>query len=137
MKKNKKLLPDPEPVNFKEWRAANKILKKAVKLIHEKGWQQGETEPCSQLCLATAIEQASLEKKYSFVDFNYAREAVSRILNVPRDPVANPSDPLAVPYWGRHFMEWNDTPGRTKEQVTDALYAASVLADELAASSKH
>ena len=66
------------------------------------------------------------------VDFNYTREALSRILKVSREPEANPSDPLDVPYWGRNFMEWNDEPGRKKEDVIDALKSAADLTEQLA-----
>jgi hypothetical protein len=41
-------------------------------------------------------------------------------------------DELAVPYWGRLFMEWNDAPGRTKEQVLNALTEAASLSKKLA-----
>ncbi|HET6721188.1 MAG TPA: hypothetical protein VFH07_00505 [Chitinophagaceae bacterium] len=123
-------------VNLKEWQAASDILNRAIELVNKNGWQQGEVLPSSKVCLTTAIERAWQEKKYSLVDFNYTREALSKILNVPRDPQPLPTDPLAVPYWGRHFMEWNDVPGRTKEQVIDTLKAAVILANELAEKSK-
>jgi hypothetical protein len=120
-----------------EWDAAGKILKRAAELINEKGWQQGAAEAVPEKCLATALEHAFREKEYSIVDFNYAREALSRMLHVPREPQPAPSDPLAVPYWGLHFMEWNDAPGRTKEEVVNALNAASALAGQLAVQTKN
>jgi len=132
MTKNKRSAIKNEFVNLKEWKAASDILNRAIQLVDEKGWQQGEIVPITHVCLTTAIERAWQEKKYSLVDFNYTREALSKILKVPREPEALPSDPLAVPYWGRYFMEWNDAPERTKEQVIEALRSASTLANELA-----
>ena len=136
MAKDKQTPAKKDFVNLQEWQAAGDILKRAIELINKNGWQQGEIVPGPQVCLVTAIERAWREKKYSLVDFNYTREALSKILKVPREPETLPSDPLAVPYWGRHFMEWNDFPGRTKEQVIDALKAALVLTNELAEKSK-
>ena len=115
-------------INAKEWLAAGKILDRAARLIEEKGWQQGATEAVPQECIATALEHSFREKGYSIVDFNYAREALSRVLQIPRDPKAVPGDPLDVPYWGRHLMEWNDAPGRTKAEVLESLQSASGMA---------
>ena len=136
MTKDKQTGSGNDFVNLKEWQAAGDILNRAIELVNTNGWQQGEVLPISKVCLTTAIERAWQETKYSLVDFNYTREALSKILKVPRDPQPLPSDPLAVPYWGRHFMEWNDVPGRTKEQVIDTLKAAVILANELAEKSK-
>lgn len=136
MAKDKQTTPGKDFVNLKEWQAASDILNRAIELVNKNGWQQGEVLPSSKVCLTTAIERAWQEKKYSLVDFNYAREALSKTLKVPREPEALPSDQLAVPYWGRHFMEWNDVPGRTREHVIDALKAAVILAIELAEKSK-
>ena len=136
MTKTKQAGANEDFVNLKEWQAASDILNRAVELVNKNGWQQGEVLPSSKVCLTTAIERAWLEKKYSLVDFNYAREALSKILKVPRDPRPLPSDPLDVPYWGRHFVEWNDVPARTKEQVIGTLESALLLANELAEKSK-
>ena len=132
MSKDKQSATKKEFVNLKEWQAASAILNRAIQFVNKKGWQQGEIVPTSYVCLATAIERAWQEKKYSLVDFNYTREALSKVLKVAREPELLPSDPLAVPYWGRYFIEWNDAPERTKEQVIEALRSASALANELA-----
>lgn len=118
--------------NQREWQTANKILLRAIDLVEHNGWQQGAISTVSQDCLATSIERAYKEGDYTVVDFNYTREALSRILKVSREPEANPYDPLDVPYWGRNFMEWNDAPGRKKEDVIDALRSAADLAEQLA-----
>jgi len=120
-----------EAVNAKEWASASKILQRAARLIEEKGWQQGSVEPVQQECLATALEHSFREKEYSIVDFNYAREALSQVLQIPREPKKLPGDPLDVPYWGRHLMEWNDAPGRTKSEVLESLQSAAMMALEL------
>ena len=120
-----------EAINAKEWASASKILNRASRLIEEKGWQQGSVEPVPQECLATALEHSFREKEYSIVDFNYAREALSRVLQIARDPLKLPGDPLDVPYWGRHLMEWNDAPGRTKTEVLESLQSAARMALEL------
>ena len=122
--------------NQKEWQNANRILLRAIDLVNQNGWQQGATSTVSQECLATSIERAYKEGDYAIVDFNYTREALSRILKVSREAEAISSDPLDVPYWGRNFMEWNDAPGRKKEDITDALGSAADLAEQLAKKSK-
>ena len=86
MAKDKKPTSDKDFVNLKEWQAAGDILNRAIDLVNKNGWQQGEILPSSKVCLTTAIERAWQEKKYSLVDFNYAREALSKTLKVPREP---------------------------------------------------
>jgi hypothetical protein len=83
--------------NLHEWKAASRILKKAVQLINQNGWQQGEVLPSSRECLATSIERAYESDQHTIVDFNYAREALSRVLQVDRDPKAISDDILDVP----------------------------------------
>jgi hypothetical protein len=122
----------PMRINEKEWRAAHNIIKRAKQLIEQRGWQQGSVGEVKTECLTTAMEHAFKEKDYSIVDFNYAREALSRVLKISREPGAVAGDELAVPYWGRLFMEWNDAPGRTKQQVLNALTEAASLAEKLA-----
>ena len=117
--------------NQKEWQSAERILLRAIDLVKQNGWQQGAIDTVSQECLATSIERAYKEGDYTIVDFNYTREALSRVLNVSREPEAIPLDTLDVPYWGRNFMKWNDEPGRRQEEVIDALKKAADLAEQL------
>ena len=100
-------------------------------LLKKKAGNRGSAEPVPQECLATALEHSFRENEYSIVDFNYAREALSRVLQIPRDPLKLHGDPLDVPYWGRHLMEWNDAPGRTKSEVLESLQSAARMAFEL------
>ena len=81
--------------------------------------------------MATALEHAYQDTRFTIVDFNYAREALSRAMGVPREPAPLDGDQLDVPYWGRHFMEWNDTPWRTKADAIDMLKKASATAIQL------
>jgi hypothetical protein len=121
--------------NQKEWNTASQILERAIQLIEERGWQQGSEVLVPEECLDTAIEHAFFEGHYTIVDFNYTREALSRVLQVSREPAELPGDPLDVPYWGRNFMEWNDVKGRTKEEVLEVLGAAADLAKKLSGDS--
>jgi hypothetical protein len=120
-------VPDA-PVNANEWLAASAILTRAGQLIRERGWQRGSPVPVAKECMATALEHAFREKDYTIVDFNYARDALARALNVPRDPQPLPNDVLDVPYWGRELMDWNDAHGRTEADVLNALSAAAQFA---------
>jgi len=124
-----------DSVNVKEWLNASKMLSMAAQLIRKNGWQQGSLTAVYAHCAATALEAAFRQGKFSIVDFNYAREALSRTIHVAREPQKLANDRLEVPYWGRSFMEWNDAPGRTKEEVLKAFNDASNLAISL--SKKH
>jgi hypothetical protein len=118
-------------VNANEWKAAGKILLAARLLIEKRGWQQGANHPVPEECMATALEHAFQENRSSIVEFNYAREALARTLNIEREPQKTDNDPLDVPYWGRLLMDWNDAPGRKKEEVLEVLKRASELSFHL------
>lgn len=123
-------------VNVAEWIAASKILLRAKMLIEERGWQQGVVGLTSRECMATALEHAFRENNFSIVDFNYAREALARTLNIGREPNKIDDDPLDVPYWGRPLMDWNDKPGRTEQEVLQAFEKASELSVLLSCQAK-
>jgi hypothetical protein len=123
-------MPDAPP-NVNEWSLASKMLTRAGQLVRERGFQQGSLVPVASVCMATALERAFLEGDYSVVDFNYAREALARVLGGSRDPSPLADDPLDVPYWGRNLMDWNDTPGRTAAEAIQAFDAAARKAMEL------
>lgn len=113
-----------------EWTHAAEILDRAKQLIVEKGWQQGAIEPGQDKCLTTAIEEALFDSQFSIVDFNYAREALSRHLGIPREPT-EVQQGLSVPYWGQSLMKWNDAPERKEEDVLNAIQGAANLARDL------
>jgi hypothetical protein len=126
-----------EALNVVEWRAANAMLIQTAEIIRSGEWQQGDTEVLpNRWCIDTALQKAFDEGDYTIVDFNYAREALSQTLQVPREPIALDNDPLSVPYWGRDFMNWNDAPGRTEQEVLKALDDAANLASQKEAEAK-
>lgn len=117
--------------NVNEWMAASKILRSAKTLIEKRGWQQGTVEPTSKECVATALEHAFHQNKFSIVEFNYAREALARVLKMEREPKQSDGDPLDVPYWGKSLMEWNDAPQTTMKQVLETFESAAQLSLQL------
>jgi len=117
--------------NVNEWKAASKILRTAKSLIEKRGWQQGAVEPTSKECAATALEHAFRQNDFSIVEFNYAREALARVLKIKSEPGRSDNDPLDVPYWGRSLMEWNDATQTTKKQVLDTFEDAARLSIQL------
>ena len=120
--------------NTEEWKAAGDLLLAAKSRIEKQGWQQGAIKPTSRECVATALEHAFQKDRFSIVEFNYAREALSRTLKIEREPRKLEDDPLDVPYWGRLLMEWNDAPGRTKDEVLETFRNAAALAAQLSRS---
>ena len=120
--------------NAIEWEAAARMLLAAKCLIEERGWQQSALTTTSEECVATALEHAFQQGDYSIVDFNYAREALARTLKIEREPKKLNNDPLDVPYWGRMLMEWNDTAGRTQQEVLAMFGNAAELSMNLAKS---
>jgi hypothetical protein len=121
--------PSDEPINVMEWDRASEILADARGLIEKDGWQQGATEAVSRWCASTALEGAWLKTSYSIVDFNYARDALSRTIGVSYEPAKEDgAEAPDVPYWGANFVEWNDAPGRTEDEVLDAFSEAERLA---------
>jgi len=124
--------PSDEPINVMEWSHASKILADARGLIEKDGWQQGATKPVESWCVSTALEGAWLRTPYSIVDFNYARDALSRVIGVSSEPAKeNGTDAPDVPYWAANFVEWNDAPSRTEDEVLHAFGEAAHLADGL------
>jgi hypothetical protein len=122
------VVDDESPLNVSEWEAASALLTDAAAMVGERGFQQEATEDVYAVCVATALERSFFQGDYSIVDFNYARDALSQVLGVPRDPEADPNLPVDVPYWGRHLMEWNDEAGRTEGEVLSLFRDAAELA---------
>lgn len=120
-----------EALNVWEWGQAARILENAALLIEERGWQQGATGPVRAECITTAIENAFYDgANFTIVDFNYAREALSEVIGVEREPEGLAEVPVAVPYWGELLLAWNDEPNRTEEEVLEALRDAASLATQ-------
>ena len=122
---------EDSPLNVVEWDAAARLLTDAASMVEERGFQQGATEDVYSVCVTTALERSFFQGDYSIVDFNYALEALSQLLGVPREVKPDPDLPLDVPFWGRHLIEWNDEEGRTEEEVISAFEDAATLALEL------
>jgi hypothetical protein len=82
----------------------SEILNGAADLIESKGWRQGLAcnSPLGLLCVGEALDEVAGDGAY--ID----RRITSALL----------------PY-GSSVVEWNDTPGRTKEEVIQALRAAA------------
>lgn len=99
------------------------ILEGAADLIETKGWTQQaaardqydhEVRPWDDsavsFCLIGALECAARTPEGFYVtDYDIARKALQQ----------------AVPNDGAPLTVWNDTPGRTKEQVVEALRTAA------------
>lgn len=118
-----------QPLNVAEWSSAIDILKKSRSLI-ESGWYQVNPIPDSN-CIATAIEASWKESGKSLSEFDYVKLAINYSINSPpAEKLTSKSDPLSTPYWGRYYMYWNDTSGRTKKDVIDAFDRAIEFANK-------
>jgi hypothetical protein len=120
-----------KPLNVGEWQSAVQILKGAKTKV-EGNWGQGPNAGGGSrtTCLSVAMEQSWAEQKKTMVDFDYAKMALSRAINMPLEPMKIDGDPLSTPYWGRNFVYYNDAPGRTEAEVLAALDRAIALAKE-------
>lgn len=90
---------------------ARKVLRKAADLIEKRGWwgSAGKTKGTSNLCAIQAIGEA--ERQLDFFDpANRSRSACDMLRNH-----------LDI----RLIVEWNDTKGRTVDEVTKALRGAA------------
>ena len=101
---------DGEVIPQDEWRDS---FLKAAELLEQKGWCQGTAcNAAGEHCLLGAIWYA-----------RYGHDA-------PHGPVPSKYKwgevfDRVAPYTARHPADWNDTPGRTKEEVIAALRAAA------------
>ncbi len=98
------MLYDPKwevetPVTVEPWR---NLLLDAAEIIRLGGWCQGEFIAFTgAVCMAGAISEAAREGMY---DGDVYETAYNRISRSVRSPI-----------------DWNDTPGRTKDEVVDLL----------------
>lgn len=97
-------LLEPEPVTFEP----NRVLAKAARIIERRGWHQGswEANPGGAVCAMKAIELAA------DCDGRAYSDAVAELMN---RIAIDTKDYLSVP-------SWNDSPGRTREDVVRLLY---------------
>jgi hypothetical protein len=119
-----------EPINAREWLNAAWLLLLAKDYVENYALSKGPVVPIPENFTATALEESFKDTKLSVVDFNYAHEALSRAIGVPREPLG--IDPkLDVPYWGEQLMVWNDAKGRKLEDVLKAFEDAAKIASDL------
>lgn len=122
----------PQALNVSEWTSAREILEGAKANVAA-GWSQGNAE-LSVIprvhCMSTALEASFLEQRKTLVDFDYAKLALNTAIDAPSAVPTFDGDPLSTPYWGRFYVYWNDAPGRTKEEVLEALDRAIAYASE-------
>jgi hypothetical protein len=96
--------------------AAGDVLRAAAQLIRDRGWTQAGGDLRNRECAFTAIHAADLEHRLDGRAFIFMRD---RLRSLGWQP-------------GRHtasIIEWNDAPGRTAEEVLEALEQAAALAD--------
>lgn len=110
-----------ESLNYTEWNNAKSILSGARDILIKNGWYRVEPKPNAADCLATALEKSWKKSGLSLVDFSYARLALDKAIDAPKDIPTAEDDPLSVPYWGRYYMYWSDAENRTEQQVMTAL----------------
>lgn len=108
---------------MREWRNAAELLKAAGDLVQQKGWSQRPEASSSKVCAATALEAAFKGSDFSVADFQHAVRALEMTLGASSTapPAAAADEP---PYWGAALVEWNDSHGRTEQDVVGALRRA-------------
>jgi hypothetical protein len=114
----------------KAWLRSAELLERAREIIKTQGWHQGDASSIAGTsCIAMSLEKALLDARHSVTEFDFARAALARSLKLP--PGTTASERSNEPqYWGRPLMLWNDTPGRTEDEVLKALSSAAALARE-------
>lgn len=92
--------------------STNEILCKAGELIEKVGWNQGALSNLrtGTVCMLGAINATLSGNPLTGVPFLHIKEAVVNELY----------NRLGMAY-GHSLAEWNDTPGRTREQVIGVL----------------
>ncbi len=81
------------------------VLNRAADLIEERGWCQGEGESATgALCLYSAINQAEPGIFLRALADREVRRRVRKRVDIPTGPI-----------------KWNDTPGRTVDEVLNLL----------------
>lgn len=89
-----------------EKRKARKLLNDAADLIEEEGWIQGEEHNSGGYCAIGAL------KRISGSEWPHITKAHIVAVGALSSRVASP------------IVDWNDAPGRTKEEVVNTLREA-------------
>ncbi len=98
--------------------SAKDVLKRALVVLDRDGWCQGEaTNNTGQHCLVGLLGVSNREANGVLVGYEGLSEGLVPLLKVSIGPVADMS-----------LSEWNDTPGRTIEEVRAALIVATQVA---------
>jgi hypothetical protein len=94
------------------------VLHRAVDLLEEFGWCQGENEVRDNrpFCVGTAIQRAVIDYGIDWTDVE------------PHEWNAYLHSAWDACRFDRDMVQWNDTPGRTKAEVVARLRAAAEAA---------
>lgn len=103
-------------------------LEKAADLIETKGWAQGGTGrgPAGEMCMSVALWEA---RNDHFLSLEYA--ALGNAYHVAlREAMSLPMCSCERIQCGSGIPLWNDDPGRTKQDVLDALRKTALTVRE-------
>jgi hypothetical protein len=103
--------PDDKPVELDE---TGRVLLRAAEIVRER-WCQGRyTDRFGGHCAVGAVAKASGAEVFADQEFVILTESLSAALAQ-----------LALALGGEWVPGWNDTPGRTAEEVVEALERAA------------
>lgn len=105
-----------------QWAEAANLLQTAKEVLEKRPWS-ANADGFYKMCAATGLERAVHDTSASLTAFMLARASLQSVLCVAADEDGGSG--LEVPYWGRSIMDWNDAPGRTKDEVLDAFEKAA------------
>jgi hypothetical protein len=97
---------------------AKRVLVKAEKLLRTKGWCQGVArDQKGRFCSIGAINEGTENDYKAITPVMNARVYVEKVIQQSR-------------FRNQHIIAWNDTRGRTKQQVLKVFRAAIKLAEK-------
>lgn len=99
--------------NTSAWIGAEILLFRAKQTILNGDWHQGDKQEqsSSASCLTEALEEALKKQNSPLTEFYYAKYALEHVALGQKSPIQ------PEVYWGKQLMEWNDSPGRQKNEV--------------------